>query len=240
MQIKSLLFWIVLFIVLYFLFRYFMGKGSTLSSLANAQISQTLTLTAADPNQPAGNFCYSYWVYVQDWNYRYGNQKILFTRADAAPTGDKDATSGSPLVYLDKYQNNLFVIIDTFATGSNEAQTHTCMVENLPIQKWVHIYISVYQRELDIYLDGKLVRTCLMENISRPLPTQQVFLTPNGGFSGWTSKFQYFARPGNPQEAWNIYRQGYGGESIFGNLFGNYKVKVALVQGDTENKSITL
>jgi hypothetical protein len=198
---------------------------------------QTLTLTN-DPNQPAGNFTYSMWIYVQDWQYRYGNQKTIFVRSDSAPPDDQEVTSGSPLVFLDKYQNNLFVVVDTFATGSNQAQAHTCMVENVPIQKWVHIYISVYQRELDIYLDGKLVRTCLMDNVARPLATQQVYLTPNGGFGGWTSRFQYFGQSGNPQQAWNLYRAGYGG-SMFGNLFGNYKVKIALLSGDTENKSLT-
>jgi hypothetical protein len=237
MQVKTILLWVVVFLILYFLIRY-LTVSNTLTSLSNAQTMQTLTLPANNSNQPAGNFCYSLWVYVQDWSYRYGEQKVLFTRASAPPdTSDPD--TGSPLVFLDKYQNNLFVVVNTYSPSDSSRKSNSiCMVENLPVQKWVHIYISVYQRELDVYLDGKLVRTMLMDNIAQPKDSEQVYVTPAGGFSGWTSKFQYFNQAGNPQQAWNLYRAGYGG-SVFGNLFGNYHVKIALQSGDTENKSFT-
>ena len=61
-----------------------------------------------------------------------------------------------------------------------------------------------------------------------------VFITPIGGFSGWTSKFQYWADSCDPQKAWNIYSAGYGG-SLLGGLFGTYRVKVALMEGEKED-----
>ena len=66
-----------------------------------------------------------------------------------------------------------------------------------------------------------------------------VYVTPLGGFSGWTSRFQYWSDSTDPQKAWNIYRRGYGG-SWLGSLFGKYTIKVALMEGDTEDSSFTI
>jgi hypothetical protein len=70
-------------------------------------------------------------------------------------------------------------------------------------------------------------------------PNAPVYVTPNGGFSGWTSRFQYWAESSDPQKAWNIYKAGYGG-SLLGSLFGKYTIKVSLMEGDNENTSYTI
>jgi hypothetical protein len=98
--------------------------------------------------------------------------------------------------------------------------------------------VSVYGRTLDIYLNGKLVRTCLMPNVAKIDPASSLYVTPKGGFSGWTSKFQYWPYPCDPQTAWNTYSAGYGGSAI-GNMF-SYGVKVAVVQGNNETSSFTI
>ena len=72
--------------------------------------------------------------------------------------------------------------------------------------------------------------------MSRIDSNANVFVTPNGGFSGWTSKFQYWPESCNPQKAWNIYKKGYGG-SWLGNMFGKYTVKISLMEGDVEDNS---
>jgi hypothetical protein len=116
---------------------------------------------------------------------------------------------------------------------------HRCAVANVPIQKWVNLLVSVYSRSMDIYLDGKLVRTCLLPGVAKIDANAPAYITPNGGFSGWTSKFQYFADSCDPQKAWNIYEAGYGA-SMLSNLFGKYTVKVSLMEGNTEDSSISI
>ena len=37
-----------------------------------------------------------------------------------------------------------------------------CSIDNIPIQKWVNLMISVYSRTMDIYLDGKLVNSYIL------------------------------------------------------------------------------
>jgi hypothetical protein len=116
---------------------------------------------------------------------------------------------------------------------------HSCGISNVPIQRWCNFFMSVYGRTLDLYLDGKLVRTCVLPGVAKIDSRAPLYITPMGGFSGWTSRFQYWAESSNPQQAWNVYKAGYGG-SLLGSLFGKYTVKVSLMTNDTENSSVTI
>jgi hypothetical protein len=111
-------------------------------------------------------------------------------------------------------------------------------VSNVPIQKWVNLVVSVYGRSMDVYIDGKLVRTCLLPGVASVNNNSNIYVTPNGGFDGWTSKIQYYPNSINPQEAWNIYSQGYS--SGLSNLFGSYQIQVALVENGTTQSSVTI
>jgi len=128
---------------------------------------------------------------------------------------------------------------DTASEATDSSSTvHTCNVSNVPLQKWVNLIISAYGRSLDVYIDGKLVRTCVLPGVAKVDPSTDVFITPNGGFSGWTSVFQYWPQSCDPQKAWNIYKKGYGG-SMLGNL-GKYSIKVSVMEGDTEESSFQI
>jgi len=228
-----------------------MTKNNNLkSSLSSAMTMQTIT---ADTLNTAGttssNFAYSIWVYIDDWNYKYGENKIIFGRM----FGDKNTIlSPCPVVSLSPLQNNLEIAIDVFpgleepvldANGVAIVQENTnaviskTIIPNIPIQAWVNIIMSVNGRSMDIYLDGKLVRTTLLQGISNVDSTQSVYITPNGGFSGWTSKLEYWATDIDPQKAWNVYKAGYGG-SFLGDLFGKYTLKISLVNNNVETSSL--
>ena len=85
-------------------------------------------------------------------------------------------------------------------------------------------------------MDGKLVKTCLLPGIAMINQNSNVYLTPGGGFNGYTSKLQYFPNPINPQQAWNIYTQGYG-TNIFNT---NYQLKVSFEENGNVKKSFTI
>jgi hypothetical protein len=78
-----------------------------------------------------------------------------------------------------------------------------------------------------------------MPGIAMVNSNSDIYLTPNGGFNGWTSKLQYWANALNPQEAWNIYTKGYGG-SVIGNIFGDYKVSLSVIQNGITQGNITI
>ena len=106
---------------------------------------------------------------------------------------------------------------------------HTCVIDNIPIQKWVNVITSLYGRTLDVYVDGKLVRTCVIPGVPRVDNNMDINVTHGGGFSGWTSSFKYWSHASNPQEAYNIYKDGFGG-SILGNALSKYRLRFSMVK----------
>lgn len=263
MDIKVILFIIIIIVMLYIVVRYYLADVNTLTSIVSATTLATIPASKLATNGlgvNSNNFSYAIWMYIEDWNYNYGEYKYVFTRmgATTAPTApsssDKAILSSQPCpcVTLDAIQNNLRIDltitgVDSAAVTQNDVSDpnnknymiHTCYVNNFPIQKWVSVVVSVYGKSLDVYLDGKLVRTSVLPGVPVINPGASVYVTPAGGFSGWTSKFQYYPNATDPQTAWNIYEQGYGANWL-SNLFGNYQVKVSFLENGNEDGSFTI
>lgn len=244
MEVKNILIFVVIVILLIIVIRYVMSDVNTLTNLTSAQTLQKIEsadLAASSSSGNTSNFTYSIWFFIDDWNYRYGEPKIIFGRMTTG-TGQKEPC---PSVVLGPIQNNVVVSLAVYPGVDEQPEdgtnyiVHNCPVANVPIQRWCNLLISVYGRTLDLYLDGKLVRTCVLPGVAKIDSNAPVYITPNGGFAGWTSKFQYWPDSSDPQKAWNIYKAGYGG-SLLGSIFGKYTVKVSLMEGDTEDSSCTI
>ena len=255
MEAKNVLLFVIIIVLLYIVIKYVIKDVNTLTGLVSAQTMQKIEASNLASSSSAGatsNYTYSIWFYIDDWNVKYGEPKVVFGRM----ASEMDKTQPCPLVSLAPLENNLIVSLaiypgmdtapiedtttttDTTATVS-ETSIHRCMVANIPIQKWVNVLISTYGRSLDIYIDGKLVRTCVLPGVARIESSTPVYITPNGGFSGYTAKFQYWPDSCDPQKAWNIYKAGYGASMLAG-LLGKYTVKVSLMEGDVEENSFSI
>ena len=82
-----------------------------------------------------------------------------------------------------------------------------CMIQNIPLQKWVHVAVGVYNNVLDIYQDGKLKSSCVLRGFPEP-PTGEIHLTPFGGFSGKIACVSGFNKSISQDMAYQIYREG--------------------------------
>lgn len=244
MEVKNIILFVVIIILLIIAYNYIMRDVNTLTQMKSGQEMTTInpsSLASSSSGSSTGNYTYSIWFFVDNWNYRYGEEKIIFGRMITG-SGTQEPC---PSVTLGSVQNNIDVALAVYPGLDEEPEegsnfvVHKCSIANVPIQKWCNLLISTYGRSLDIYLDGKLVRTCVLPGVAKVDSNAPVFVTPMGGFSGWTARFQYWPQSTNPQGAWNIYRKGYGG-SIFGALFQRYSVKVSLMDGDTEDSSFTI
>jgi len=245
MTIQSILLILFILFLLFIVIRYVMKDMSTLSGLTDGKTMQTIsasTLDTSNTTASTSNFCYSIWFFIDDWNYRYGEPKVIFGRM----SGDKGPC---PLVTLGATENNIDVSLQLFSSINTDTTTdataadsssmiHNCGVGNIPLQKWVNLNLSVYGRTLDIYIDGKLVRTCVLPGVAKIDSTSNVYVTPNGGFSGFTSRFQYWPESCDPQKAWNIYKKGYGGSWLGG--LGQYSIKVSVMEGTNEDASFQI
>lgn len=216
---------VILFIILVHVLSWLFSTAKTLSKLTNAKTAIVIPSSSLS-NGGSTNYAYSIWIYVDDWSYRYGQEKIIFLRG-AIGSIFTPALSLMP-------NDNTVVITMTTATDPFE-----CVVPNIPIQKWTNIIVTLNNKSLDAYLNGKLVKTCVLPDLPIINAEASVYLTPDGGFSGYTSRFQYWSTPISPQEAWNIYKKGPGG-NIFSSLLNQYKIQFNFLKGDDVQASLTL
>jgi hypothetical protein len=244
---------IVIIVLIFYLFKYILSDPYTLQGLQSgktATIISANSLASNGNNVPSNNFCYSIWFYINDWNYRYGEPKVIFGRMSsksALGQGSIEGVNGldpCPAVVLGAIENNISVSLGCYpgidqkpTTPGGNTVVHTCNIANVPVQKWVNLIVSVYGRTMDLYIDGKLVRTCLLPGIANINNNANVYVTPSGGFDGYTSKLQYYPYSLNPQQAWNIYAQGY---SSWASIFNSYQVQISLVENGTTQSSITV
>ena len=231
MSVMNIVIGIVLVLLLIILIRWFIGDKTKLVGLTDGKkVTKILASDLAQSN--ASNYAYSVWFYIDDWSYRYGEPKIILGRLDTE-------LNPSPSIVLGAIENNLKVETTVYPSAQStatSASTHTCNVDNVPVQKWVNVIVSLYGRTMDIYIDGKLVRTCVLPGVAKIANDAPVYVTPQGGFSGYTSNIHYYANSLNPQEAYNIYRSGYGG----GGIDFPYQVRIEYLKDGQQQGSLTL
>lgn len=97
------------------------------------------------------------------------------------------------------------------------AQVDECIVENLPLQKWVNLVISQYNQVIEIYLDGQLVSSCVLKGFPE-VREEGVSLCPDGGFDGQISRLAFYNTALTQEKAYQIYRDG---GSFSGDLISN-------------------
>jgi hypothetical protein len=230
MAVKNIIIGVVVILLIIVIVRWLMGDSSKLSGLNDAK--KVTKISADDLEQSnASNFAYSVWFYIDDWSYRYGEPKIVLGRLDAD-------LKPSPSIVLGAIENNVKIETTVYASAqSKSGSTHTCNVANVPIQRWVNLIVSLYGRTLDVYIDGKLVRTCVLPGVAKIANNAPVYVTPLGGFSGYTSNIHYYGDAVNPQQAYNIYRAGYGGSGI-GSF--PYEIQVSYLKDGEEQGSFTI
>ena len=253
MSALSIVVTIIIVVLVLMLLSYLFTDPNTLQNMQDGKTATTISassLATNGSNVPSSNFSYSIWFYINDWNYRYGEQKVIFGRMgtpSATGSGSIGGVNGldpCPAVVLGAVENNVSVSLGCYPGANQEPTTpggntvvHTCSVANVPIQKWVNLIVSVYGRSMDLYINGKLVRTCLLPGVASVNNASNIYVTPMGGFDGSTSQFQYFPDSMNPQQAWNIYTAGY---SSWSSMFSTYQLQVSLVENGQTQSTVTI
>lgn len=152
------------------------GKSSIDSNVA---LPQSL-------NQDEGiTFSYSCWVRIDDFTYRPGVQKVIFTK------GPTDLSSSCPSLLIDGNSNTLLVKLDTYGS------TEIVPISNIPAKKWLHVVIVVEQKSVDVYINGILHTHHSIVQLPRQ-NSGTVHTGVNGGFEGKLANliyYNYFLKP---------------------------------------------
>ena len=172
--------------------------------------NSTLTPKTVPNAANAYSFSYSVWIYVSDWNYKFGENKTIFVRKNSLGTGDNSLFLG-----LYPSTNTLHATINT------DKGLQSCDIKDIPLQKWVHVGYVVNNRNVDVYIDGKLERSCVLKGLPLMYRQDKVYIAADGGFYGQIGKFQFFSKSLTPTDIQNIYSSGPFDSSLFNVNFFN-------------------
>jgi len=214
------------------------------------------------------NFMLSVWFYIDDWNTNMGNEKnILYMSSDnnaktltnlqglSGITKTSDCMSGSTdnntyknlNICLDKYDNNLLIDLETTGgTDCTQSRFTRHQVSNIPLQKWNCLILSVDTKTFDVYLDGKLRNSFILEGTYNNIESKKNIYLGNiesvadkNGFQGFITRVRYEPTSINPQQAYKIYREGINA-SLAKSLFNQYSLKVSFLEFNKEKGSFTI
>lgn len=131
-------------------------------------------------NQHEGlTFGYSCWLKVDNFTYKYGKQKVVFTK------GPVDLSAMCPGVFLDGNTNTILVKIDTF--GGQEI----IPINNIPAKQWLHFGLVVDQNSVDVYINGLAHTHRTIVQLPKQNP-ETVHTGVDGGFEGKISNLVYY------------------------------------------------
>lgn len=114
------------------------------------------------------------WMYVEDWNYKYGQQKNVLNWGDNLK------------IYFEEKENDMVLEIKTVPLAKVEKLTFN----DVPLQRWFCAIIVLDGRNIDLFIDGKLVMSRVLEYVPN-YSNNELVLFEDGGFNGKIGYLQY-------------------------------------------------
>lgn len=202
MDATTIILGVVLLILLYILYRYLTTDKALLQDYVT--LNQTLEPITDLEKPQTPRYAYGFWIYVNTWDS--SASKVIFGR-------DKNMQ-----VELDAQTASCVVTIQTGTSADIPSQIQ--LTDNFPLQKWVHIIVSVDNEFVDCYVDGKLVRSARVYTPgSGSAPAAIPSIPPDNSvpvllapvkFDAYVAKFKRWIYPINPQTAYSEYMKGNG------------------------------
>lgn len=231
---------IVFIVIAYFVYTtWFSGINNLSSGQVNLNVNTPpapiLAKTLTNPNST--RYAYGIWVYVNSWNTTMF--KTIFSRyKDVVLYLDKDASVlkcvVSPTIASTPDTDAVIDINSTTYAGLN---TNSIIItNNFPLQKWVYITIVIDNVIVDMYLDGKMVKSLSIPQV-QPGTDYNIYYGYN--FDAVVNGFQRWSMPLDPQSVYNYYLSG--ASSIGGGkLTGGYQATVTISKNGNETSSYKL
>ena len=189
----------------------------------SAQLADITTDKLVKPD--AVSYTYKVWLYVDK---PISSTAFIFAR-------DKDLTL--------KLNGTTSVLSVTTKHASSADITHM-ITNNFPLQKWVYVVISVDNATIDMYLDGKLVKSAIAERTTtgnkyhRPDATSPIKFGVNPGT--YMTKFNRKLGPSDPQTTWSSYMEGSGSAMGLSSLANRYNINLAISKDNIISNTISL
>ena len=213
-------------VALYYLYQFlFTSNGMATTSLITTSIAGNTVMKDLLPISPpyeGGEYSVSFWMYITAFKDLIGKNKHIL---------EIQGTNKSMMVVgLGSISNKLLVRVNT-ATGNssdplskanipnlfkanvyNSGLTENLELCDLPeveLQKWVSVAVVLSGKTCDVYMDGKLTRSCVLPNFYRVDSTGvKMKLLDYGGFEGYLGDVSTYNYALNPDQIYRMYMTG--------------------------------
>lgn len=210
---------------------------SLLTTTQSAQVDPAkpiiITSNQLPPIYEGGEFTISTWIYITTWGYRAGlNKSIinvggpnfdtiriylggnkpklsvrLHTKEKGATPALSSAMPSKESESLEKETQNM-----TFAnlqTDSGLLDSPICDLPEVDLQRWVNITVAVNGKTVDVYLDGKLARSCVLPSFYKvDAGGYSANLLSFGGFGGQIANTTMYDAALHPEAVYKNYIAG--------------------------------
>jgi len=168
----------------------------------DAKIAKRVNQGAIPSSSQGNEYNLNFWVYINDYTYRYNDDKVILNR------------NNNPNVMFSSNTNSLKVLInvednlnDIDGEEDDSSLINVCEVKDIPLQRWVNINLSLNNKVMDIFMDGKLSKTCIINGYPKP-NIGSMDITPNGGFNGFISSVRFSNSALSLNEIGGFYKKG--------------------------------
>ena len=208
--------------------------GTTLISKEVDMKDKIADISASSLTKPdAVRYTYNVWIYM-DKPIQNNTSTQIFDRINDLGLFIDGTTSTLSMKLHRRINTN---------TSSSSHDMEYQISNNFPLQKWTLITISIDNSTIDMYLDGKLVKS-VIDTVGIGGMKHSPDNTSNISFgiiSGtYMSKFSRVLSPSNPQTAWNSYMEGSGSDKGLANLVNRYNMNISLMRDNAVTRSISL
>lgn len=183
-----------------------------------------------------GEFSVSAWIYVNNWSYRQGYNKSILRIGGPSfdtiriylggykpklmvrlHTKDRNSPLNSMTNSPDNAQSDSLEIatlnsiynVQQIESGLLDASTPSgCDLPEIDLQRWVNIVVTVNGKTVDVYLDGKLARSCVLPNYFKVDSSYSGYLLSHGGFGGQIANIMMYDAAMNPEMVYKNYIAG--------------------------------
>jgi len=186
------------------------GSGASLSSnLVSTEVDGKTGSTVASAVS-GSNTSLQFWMYIKDWDYKHGETKRVIAQTSSTNPG-----VSVPAVTLHPTDNALDVSVHVYpgddaalqTADNGSGATFTVTLQNVPLQSWFAVSISIHGRNIDVYQNGHLIISALLPGI--PMPASgNVVIGGGGGFSGSICSVRTGSVPLQPADAMGFYSGG--------------------------------
>lgn len=211
------------------------------------------------PLYEGGEFTVSTWIYISDWHHRANKNKSILRIGGKTDQSSSAATNFDTIrmylgavtptlhVRLDSKNRNVSstdtgdsldtstytMTYDNIQTGSGLLDSsRTCDIREIPMQRWVNIAVAVNGKTVDVYIDGKLSRSCVLPN---PFKVDSSGYTgvalEKEGFGGQIANMIMYDTALNPEVIYKNYMAGPEPITSIGGLLGSFfapNIKIAV------------